>query len=321
MRKTRLLMWIAAAALTLAACSNDEDDNWNGEIRLSSGLTAQGTRAGTDIHSSQFDSGETIDVYIAENTIAGQTATTTYGTNGKVSYTANGSGDLSTTNTQYYPTSGNGVNIYAIYPSGTVTGATFSVQTDQSDDTKYKASDLMYGVPASNPVNRTSSPVNIGFKHLLSKITITLKAGDGITSLDGAKVEILNVLPSTTLTASATGGSVSSASGTATDITVFTSSTSSTSGSCIVPPQTLNQTNSENVRRFIKVTLKDGGELYSGEIKDSGSNVQNDITMTGGYEYKYDITANNTALSITSSIVAWATGGSGNGIATMENGL
>lgn len=311
---------LAAAALTLAACSSDESDNWNGEIRLSSGLTAQGTRGGTAIQSEQFKSGENIDVYITENTPT-TGSETIYGTNGVTVYTADGSGNLTTANTQYYPTSGNAVNIYALYPSGTSTSGTFSIKTDQSADADYMASDLMYGKPASNPVARTSSAVNIGFSHMLSKVTVNLEAGTGSPSLDGAKVEILNVLPSTTLTANAESGSVGTASGTATPITVFTASSTTTSGSCIVPPQTLNKEDAtaNNARRFIKVTLANGGVLYSNDITDNSSNNSvADITMTGGNEYTYDITVNLTTLSITSSITKWNTGDSGTGTATME---
>ena len=90
--KTKAFMAMAALALVAAACNNDDEimDNWNGEIRLSSGLTVQqtGTRAATDIQGNQFDSGEKIDVFISENTAG--TATTTY--DQPLVYTAGGSG-------------------------------------------------------------------------------------------------------------------------------------------------------------------------------------------------------------------------------------
>ena len=66
----------AAVALTLAACSND-DENLNGgpvELRLSSSLEVQ-TRAGNDIQGAQFDADEDIDVFIHEDVAAGETAT------------------------------------------------------------------------------------------------------------------------------------------------------------------------------------------------------------------------------------------------------
>ena len=69
MKKKYLLF--AAAALTLTACSND-DENLNGgpvELRLSSGIEVQEvTRAATDIQNEAFDADEKIDVYINEAT-------------------------------------------------------------------------------------------------------------------------------------------------------------------------------------------------------------------------------------------------------------
>ena len=59
MKKKYLIF--AATALTLAACSND-DENLNGgpvELRLSSSLEVQ-TRAGNDIQGAQFDSMKTL---------------------------------------------------------------------------------------------------------------------------------------------------------------------------------------------------------------------------------------------------------------------
>ena len=47
--KAKLFMTMAAATMILAGCNNDENeitDSWNGEIRLTSGVTAQ-TRANT----------------------------------------------------------------------------------------------------------------------------------------------------------------------------------------------------------------------------------------------------------------------------------
>ena len=216
--KAKFMIMIAAAAMTLAACSNDdESDNRAGEIRLSSGLTVQqtGTRAATGIQSTQFASGEKIDVFISENTAG--TATTTYAQ--PLVYTAGGSGTMNPPagNQPYFPTSGNGVNIYAYYPSEKVTDITatnvsFSVAEDQSGETNYKASDLMYGTPANNnPVARTGSAIALTFNHLLSKVTITLESGAGSPVLDGAVVKLKAVKPSTTLNPST--GAISEAGG------------------------------------------------------------------------------------------------------------
>lgn len=300
--KAKFMIMIAAAAMTLAACSNDdESDNWAGEIRLSSGLTVQqtGTRAATGIQSTQFASGEKIDVFISENTT--RTATTTYAQ--PLVYTAGGSGTMNppTGNQPYFPTSGNGVNIYAYYPSEKVTDITatnvsFSVAEDQSGETNYKASDLMYGKPANNPVARTSSDIALTFKHLLSKVTITLESGAGSPGLDGAVVKLKAVKPSTTLNPST--GAISEAGGDAKNITVMTASGTALSGSAVVVPQTLETS-------FIEVTLANGGVLTSKDLKDGSSNTISNVELTGGNEYTYTITVNLTELKVTSTIAEW----------------
>ncbi len=321
--KTRFLMATAAAAIVMVACNNEETDNWAGEIRLSSGLAVQrvnSTRAANNIQNGQFAAGEKIDVFINEAVNTGETPTTSY--TQPLVYTADGNGAMSTSAQPYYPTSGKDVNIYAYYPSGTVTSidadaeqVEFTVVADQSSDKDYKASDLMYGKPAlSNPVARTKENVNITFKHLLSKVTVTLKQGAGIKNLTNAKVELLNVLPTTTLTPST--GVISVADGDKTDITVMDKGTN-LSGSAVVVPQTLNQ-EVEGKRRFIRVTLETGGVLYSQNLTDADNEPIGDIEMTAGNEYKYEITVNLTSLDITSSINPWGPGGSYTGEAEME---
>ena len=314
--KTRFMMMMAAAAMVLAACSNDEEsDNWNGEIRLSSGLAVQQvTRAATGIQSDQFASGENIDVFINEATTTGQESTTVTTYDQPLVYTAGGSGTMTPPDNKqpYFPTSGNGVNIYAVYPTNTAStwnGTTFTVANDQSADASYKASDLMYGQPANNPVNRTSSATVLTFKHLLSKVTITLESGNGTPNLDGSIVKLKNVKPSTTLTPS-TGG-ISEATGNGTDITVKESSNSALSGSAVVVPQTL-------ATSFIEVTLANGGVLTSKGLVDGNNLPIEEVNLTSGNEYKYTITVNLTSLNVTSTITPWD-GTEVTGEATMGN--
>ncbi len=305
-------LFFAAAVLALAACSNDsETENWNGEIRLRSGLDVQQTtRAATDIQNNHFANGEKVGVYIAEHMGAPtESPTTTYAN--PLLYTTDGNGGMTPQTQPYYPTSGNGVNIYAIYPSGTKAGELFTVQADQSADANYKKSDLMYGKPAQNPVSRTSSPVNINFSHLLSKVTVVLESGNGNPDLNEAVVTLKDVKLSATFTATAESGSVSEATGDATDIKVMTAANNALSGSAVVVPQTLGTS-------FIEVKLKDGGVLTSSSLKDESDNPISDVVLTSGKEYKYTITVNLTSLEVTSSISNWSNGGENTGEATMQ---
>ncbi len=312
---TRNYLLLAAAALAFAACGNDETDNWNGEIRLRSGLDVQQTtRAGTTIQATQFENGENIDVYIEEATQGEQSATTTY--DKPLVYTTGSNGAMTppTDKQPYYPSSGNGVNIFAVYPKGTsiADNNTFTIQTDQSTDANYKKSDLMYGAPSGNStVSRQKAAVSLQFKHLLSKVTVELKSGAGSPSLDGATVELQNVKPTTTLTATNSSGSISAAAGTAQAITVMKATSSVLSGSAIVIPQTL-------ATSFIKVTLKDGGVLTSNTLTDSSNSAINSVVLASGKAYKYTITVNLTKLDVTSSIGDWGSTTTATGNATMD---
>lgn len=308
--KTKLFMTMAATALIMAGCSNDETDNWAGEIRLTSGLDVQQvSRAASNIQTAQFDEGESIDVFISENVSEGKSATTVYDQPLVYKIGASGTMNSPANNQPYFPTSGNKVNIYAYYPSDIVSSLTdpatinFTVKADQSGDENYKKSDLMYGIPSSNPVARTSLPTNLTFTHLLSKVTVTLIAGVGTPDLEGATVKFKSVNPTTTLTPAT--GTISEASGTAIDITVLNASGANLSGSAILVPQTLPDS-------FIEVTLANGGVLTS-----DLSGVE-EVTFAGSNEYKYTITVNLTSLDITTSISAWGDGADGSGNAVMK---
>ena len=67
--KARFLMTMAVAAMTLAACNNEETDTWAGEIRLSSGLEVQQvTRSiATNLQGNQIASDVHVGFYITEN--------------------------------------------------------------------------------------------------------------------------------------------------------------------------------------------------------------------------------------------------------------
>ncbi len=226
-------------------------------------------------------------------------------------YTADGSGGLKPEKDQYWPTSGNGLHIYGVYPCSAATAynatnVSFSVEADQSEAADYNASDLMTGVPESdnstpNPVSRTANgTVKLKFTHLLSKININLTAGAGFadTDLSSATVYIQNTKPKTTFNVQNT--TLGTADGTATDITVCTG----TKGSAIIVPQTV-----ESGKAFIKVVVGGGSYIY---------NLGSETTFAGKTQYTYEITVNKTGLTVTSTINAWAGNSSSSGTASLQ---
>lgn len=335
--KTNLMITMAAAVLVLAGCHKDDKeqpDNWNGEIRLASGVTAQmkSRSIETELQGNQIDASVKVGVFINENTDI-DPAPTTYTQN--MMYTANGQGGLSTVSQPYFPQSGNGVDIYAYAPhaAGYASGAkgtmSFTVQTDQSTKDAYLASDLIWGQPMklkagsttdyepANPVARTSSVIRLSFKHMLSKIVVQLIPGNGLTKEDfkGATLSILQVLPAMTVTMNS--GKRGTASGDKTDITAATYAADAIptdlTASAIVVPQTITKG-----EKFLKVHLATGGDLYYTLPKEASAN---DLVLESGKIYRYEIQVDLTSLTVETSIDDWDLIGEGNpvkGNAVME---
>ncbi|MBY2903061.1 MULTISPECIES: fimbrillin family protein [Bacteroides] len=307
--KAKLLMTMAAATMILAGCSNDENeptDNWNGEIRLTSGVTAQ-TRANTQ--ATQILSGETVYAWADK-------APSTADYIKAWTLTAGSSGSF-TGNSQYYPTDDSKLEFYALH--GNFKDATFtenttafpstaivhSVEADQSgsDMKGYAKSDLLYAV--KKDVERSKKAVALTFYHMLSKVEVALKAGDGtpnlkdaIVTIEGTKLKA-DFTPAKSATIPDDLGNMVSATSNDNDAAAIqignaTSSDFSnpTYNEAIIVPQTL-----ANGTPFIKVTLSDNASL----VYPLGAQTE----FKSGKKYIYQITAKKTGLEVTSTIADW----------------
>ena len=285
--KTRLLMTISAAMLTLAGCTNEDQvetiDNWNGEIRLTSGVTTQ-TRANTQ--ATQILESET--VYAWADKVS---ATTDYI---KAWTLTAGSNNDFTGNSQYYPTDGSNLDFYALH--GNFKETTFtenttsfpttivhSVEADQSnvDMKNYAKSDLLYAVQKN--VARSKDAVQLPFYHMLSKVEVALKSGDGNPNLIGATVT-----------------AITESNNDATPITIRTVTTTNFNsntdyGEAVVLPK---QTISQNTP-FIQVKLANNA-VFNYKIPDASG-----LKLESGKKYTYKITVNQSGLTVTSKIDDW----------------
>lgn len=327
------------ASVMLTACSSDDTDTkvslndtpWDGRIVLSSNLTDV-TRGTSVTHTTQgsntvFAAGMNVDLFLSENgantpTYEGEayylksTAPSGDGANGvgNFNFYANNTrtGDAIT---KYWPASGNGLYFYAYYPAGAITGPvvsttttpqTFTCAADQGAADGSLGSDLMFGVPSTNPVARptgllmAANAVNLNFTHSLSKVVVIIQGdGNGLAvddaQLTGAKVELGNenmynqvsVVPNTGA-ATATGSDNQT-------FTVKATTNTSLTNYCIIPPQLLTG-------KTIKVTLVDGGS----KTYTIPQNASVDVTATAGKVYTYTITVGLYSMSVSSTITDWS---------------
>lgn len=323
---------MAAATLILAACSNDENemDNWNGEIRLTSGLVVQ-TRA-NDVPDKQIASGQKVYAWVDKATSPNSTVYIE-----AWELTAGGDGTFAG-NIRYYPTDGANLDFYAMHGNFTFTensdpfpteAISHVVAADQSTNLgeNYLKSDLLYGLKKG--VARSNDAVELTFYHLLSKVEVALKSGTGSPVLTSATVTIegtklkadftpsknadINNVDLTTAQAARTGLVTCSAENNvaapitiATQITPDDFSIGTTYAAAIIVPQEVAEDT-----KFIKVELASGRTFYY-TIPGGG------ITFESGKKYQYQITVNQSDLSVKSSISDWSSVDAITGEAVME---
>lgn len=207
MKKSDILIALMAVGMC-TACTHDGETivnmgqevvsptntNMPPELRLTYG--AASTRAESNIQSTQFLSGERVNVYMRD-----VNGLDTYYPS-SLNFTADGNGGLSRTsdNTRYYwPRQLGPLEIFGVYPENVLSTQKsgdgspftyaneywFTVAADQTDVAKYKASDLMIGFPSSPAPAVGDLPctlrqdgdegtVNLNFTHRLTKIIVTL---------------------------------------------------------------------------------------------------------------------------------------------------
>lgn len=316
MKMKRSAIIYAMAALALTACSNDENlDNLNSpvELRLTSGLEVQ-TRATHNLDT-QLKNGEKVHVWVDDAT----TDENLYVNN---TLTADGGGSFTGGQPMYFPSTGNGVDIYAIHGNF---GADFTdfwsaeqthtiAQDQKSSGDGYAKSDLVYAKHTN--VARTKQAVNLEFRHLLSKIEVVLVQGEGKPTIE--KVEILNTKLDAKFTPSKTDDFTLTASGESNPIVIDTDLTSKTDAAgtdeskkklneTIIVPQDLT-----NGTPFIRVTTTEGGELIY--------RLSENKTFDPAKKYRYTVIANLTELKVVSAkITDWTKEtGDDNGTAEME---
>ena len=263
---------IAIAALMMAACTQKENP---GEERTPVALQyttvdATETKAAQNLNEGTFTSGESVKVRIS-NTGAGEW--TDY------DFTTGSAGAMSPASTvPYYPAGTQNIDIVAYYPA--TAGTTFTVQADQTGNTDYKASDLMFASVTNQ--TKQAEAVNLAFTHKLAKININVTVGTGVSTI--SSVSLLNVKP--TVSFNQATGAVGSATGSATTIAM------TNNGAAVIPAQTIDG-------GLLSIVTDKGTATYSVASKE----------FAAGQQYTLNITVNLRAIGNTNAITGWTSEG------------
>lgn len=271
MKKANILATAALATL-LAACSNDSDvfntpDYADTPIGLNVNVSPMVTRAGYEQGALTEGS---FGLYL---TTEGTNSDERYNcTNREVKYdngwTIQGgqllwkSNDATVTYYAYLPYTG-AVSDAASYA--------FTVQTDQSNESNVKASDLLWtGQQTATP----GTALDINFRHALSKLNVTLKKGSELEEgLIFTSVRLSNCATATTV--NLTDGTTGNTTNSGQTITLY-AATANEKYECILVPQTFAQS--------LKVEITDD----NGKVYTFTSN--KDLTFASGKQYTLNLT-------------------------------
>ena len=251
---------LAAAAMTMVACNNDENSHKavpnDGLIHLTASVIAGHgvTRASatSNLQNSVFVEGKEIFVEAYETGEA-----TPYDDD---IYVTGAAGTLST-GELHYPANNHNVDLCAFYPGDDINSnsTVFSVQTNQSTESGYQASDLMYATKLTNKGSNATH--NLVFNHALTKIVVNLVPGAGITNSNittspgVSAVKLNNTKPNAQLSiANGVITASKASSGSAADINITGNGTSNVG--IIVPQQVA-------AGDFITITYNSNDYTYS----------------------------------------------------------
>ncbi len=279
-------MGIALAAIGCAKDAGVATMSGDNTLTITSNIASR-------VASEQWEKSDEIGVYMTSSSFGDEGENVLY-------TTTSGDGNFASDNPLYYPSSGT-VSILAYYPF--VNGVNLTAYPLDSS----KQVDLLLATKSG--VAASFSAVELSFNHLLSKLSLTIEAGTGLTLADldnlvvtisgiGTKTDDFNIADSTAEVIFSEYSSLTLA----TTITKNSDETAITaiSSSAIVIPQGLS-----------------GAVLYfATEDYGTFSATLTTSAFTAGDEYKYTATINRSGVDITSAnIDIWNDGEISSGVA------
>lgn len=299
MKRTKLLGLALIAIMTsFSACTNETEEvlAQESEIKLTSEIIPASRVTSLDYQSTQIVEGQQVGV-----TIAGAKSE-----HKNVAWTVGTDGALTNTDDAVYYSGNNTATITAYHPynsAWTGTSHAFSVNTDQSDETNYRNSDLLWATASSS---KTDKAVGLIFAHKLAKVNVTLTSTD-IADLSGATISICGTNIATNF--NPTTGELSAATANVQEIKAGVTTTEYTASAIVVPQTVVSGT------KFIKVAQ--GGKTFYYTLAA-------DKELKSGYSHNYTLTVKEKELEIaieSDKITDWTDENGNTGDAEEETSL
>lgn len=298
MKKFRFL-YIAAAALLFAACANEEDGIGN------SGPVAATVKADIVKNITRATTGDT---WSKNDAIGVNVTSTGYTIGDNVKYTTTGDGNFTSDNPIYFADTRETVNFNAYYPYQENVDGNGIVNNWNMAEVKEGEpcpADFLFatGATATKSSPQVQFTGDNQFKHCMSMIRLTFKAGKGINENNAFLKNVLK------LKGIYKTGSINTQTGEVTisgDRGIYESDVddkslkNSTTCEFIVFPQSL-----DNNKMDIELEVADNGTIntYIASLTSSTNN-----EFKGGYQYTYTISINNTGVVIENAgIERWQT--------------
>lgn len=273
-------------SLFFVACDNDDD------IRTDNGLTVKFSSSIDRLISSRaigsgWESNDAIGVYMLKAGQALSEANIVDGAANREYVTASGDGNFAPAvgQTILYPADGSSVDFIAYYPYATIAAYQYAVNVE--NQTSQPDIDLLYANNAKG-LNKDNTAASLTFSHQLAKMVFNIKAGSGISSLEGLNIT-LNGMKTQASFALADGTlAVDNASGKELTVKMSPAVEGVVGEAIILPVNALNDGN-------IVFTLPMGAYKW---------NIPGGQEYAKGKKYTYDVELTNSGGGITASISA-----------------
>lgn len=284
--KTFFLAAIAATVILTSCDNNDGVDNSN-RVALSviSGIATETTQ--TRVTGTSWDAGDAIGIFQLQGS-------NTLNTNSKyVSSTGTSAFSPATLGeTIYFPIDASTSSDFIAYHPYKTGQTVFDYAVTVSDQSNQATIDLLVADKVTGK-DKNAPAVAFNFKHRLSKVSLTIAAGNGIAPSDLEGIVITITGQQTAATYNINTFTLTP-SGAVQEITLKTAGDGLSSEAIILPA-------AATTGRQLIFTLKTLNEPFIWDIP-------NDKAFDSGVKYNYSITLNRTSIEVTSTITDWIDG-------------